>query len=1316
MNSDADPRAVRRAQNAETQRMRRANRGALDEENDQRRARRIIPGVMDRESAQRSVAREGPGVRERESTHRAVAREEPGVRERESAQRAATREDGTRREEENNLRRGRRSEMGVRQRETIQRAAAREETGVRERETRQRAGRTFDMACKYVDGNYLFHQPCGLWNEPCIHGCGYLHLSSSSAGTRKKCCANGRLSSSSENFDEELMMDHELDRLPKFLRLLIFSYSGFSQKSSTYNNLVAMAATAVCNYTNTNGFTRRGNGPQSVFMNGRVHHYMRIASTTSQNCGISYFIFDDIAALAGSADRQNVDPTILSDICHGLKYENSYCRDLRFLGVEARHRAEGNIVIPRMVDQVQHFDVCSVVNNRQTGAIKLQVRTNTGSVSDINMDSEKVEGLCFPLLFPRAEPGYTNASKSRLSPDEYVMARLLRPEKIRGKYMTASAPQPPYLCIDSRTGEPFTDTEDACVVQSYQVPDVFINRSLRVNRFMLMARLAQYWLMDFYSRVLDQRMSIVRRMKTRIMMGQNRQPTDTLTEHEEQDRRAAGYVDIPKEESYLPSSVHGSPRHMTALARNALILVSEFGCPHVFITLTCNPKWPEIVSQLLPGQTAFDRPDVTAAVFKSRLDLMKMNLRNGKYFDGCELTYHFHVIEYQYRGLPHAHLVARFEEAYDIDDPNRANLLYFVNKHFIAEMPRFEGEDYQNIFALDGVPEYTDFFKRTAVEMVRMNNTHKCAMAVNGCKKEADDKCRRGYGCTDIILDTYVNESTNRIVYRRRMECDLMIVPYNLQMMMDWDSHINVEYSGSAYCALYLYKYCYKGAARKERIDLSFEQEHDSLDEIKLFIYGRIMCSMSAVWRMYGYQDYPAPEPAVCAFKVRTGAQLKDFIQRKEVTDLQIYYNRPEELESLRYTEFLQQYNTSSQLPKYYADNPQSLDNLCIQRHYFKVYMEPDQEIRYVYRPVRQVKRCVRIEMLFVTGGDIFYLRLILLNRKARSDKDVLTYNPIRGGGEPLVCNSYQQSAIAHGYVDSVDDVRETFNDMCSNGTGCQCRSYFVVLTLHGYATHAIFDDYEKKRFMFMDYIIMHGVIETVAEQMMLQDLERKFRKSQSSMEKYGFPTPHGVPTELEEAITHWKNEQMQERQNQLLEHLNQTYPNNPEQQIGFDAIMESIINFSTANREDLIQHEFHFIGGPGGTGKSALFKKLHAACRKNGILITICAQSSLAALTFDGATTAHSLFSYPVEDEDDIDDQNLPRCNFKKERCDFLHEVSVIFWDEFISNDRILIEAVLDEFKTRWKTPRFYVFVCAGDFAQVSNYLEFNPNHLLLQ
>ena len=149
---------------------------------------------------------------------------------------------------------------------------------MRARESRLRAvarGKIIhQMACEFINGEYLFHQPCGLWNEPCVHGCGYIHLSTSTPGTRKKCCVNGRLSSASDNFDEELMMGYVLDKLPPFVRKAISSSNQFSQRSSTYNNLVAMAATVVCNYSETAGFSRRGPGPRSVFMNGRVHHYI----------------------------------------------------------------------------------------------------------------------------------------------------------------------------------------------------------------------------------------------------------------------------------------------------------------------------------------------------------------------------------------------------------------------------------------------------------------------------------------------------------------------------------------------------------------------------------------------------------------------------------------------------------------------------------------------------------------------------------------------------------------------------------------------------------------------------------------------------------------------------------------------------------------------------------------------------------------------------------------------------------------------------------------------------------------------------------
>jgi hypothetical protein len=143
------------------------------------------------------------------------------------------------------------------------------------------------------------------------------------------------------------------------------------------------------------------------------------------------------------------------------------------------------------------------------------------------------------------------------------------------------------------------------------------------------------------------------------------------------------------------------------------------------------------------------------------------------------------------------------------------------------------------------------------------------------------------------------------------------------------------------------------------------------------------------------------------------------------------------------------------------------------------------------------VKRCIHLEILYRTSGDIYYLHLLFLHKQSRGDKDNLTYITVCGGGEPLVCASYQQLAIAHGIVDSIDDVRLTFDDMCDFGMAAQCRSYFVVLTLHGYETHAIFGNDQQRCFMYMDYIQFHNA-HTIgnAQVLMLQDLEQLFCKS----------------------------------------------------------------------------------------------------------------------------------------------------------------------------------------------------------------------------
>ncbi len=97
---------------------------------------------------------------------------------------------------------------------------------------------------------------------------------------------------------------------------------------------------------------------------------------------------------------------------------------------------------------------------------------------------------------------------------------------------------------------------------------------------------------------------------------------------------------------------------------------------------------------------------------------------------------------------------------------------------------------------------------------------------------------------------------------------------------------------------------------------------------------------------------------------------------------------------------------------------------MSLDRHYFKIYIYFSDEavIQYIYVPLTQVKRCTRLKVVYITSGDIYYLHLIHLMRPVLNDEDSRMFNPFRGGGEPIVFLSYQQSAIAHGYVTSADD------------------------------------------------------------------------------------------------------------------------------------------------------------------------------------------------------------------------------------------------------------------------------------------------------
>ncbi|CAG8613902.1 23466_t:CDS:2 [Dentiscutata erythropus] len=64
----------------------------------------------------------------------------------------------------------------------------------------------------------------------------------------------------------------------------------------------------------------------------------------------------------------------------------------------------------------------------------------------------------------------------------------------------------------------------------------------------------------------------------------------------------------------LLSSFIGGSHNMYQRYQDTMTLVQTFGKPDVFITITCNPRWPEITTELMPMQTPQDRPDLTVQV------------------------------------------------------------------------------------------------------------------------------------------------------------------------------------------------------------------------------------------------------------------------------------------------------------------------------------------------------------------------------------------------------------------------------------------------------------------------------------------------------------------------------------------------------------------------------------------------------------------------------------------------------------------------------------------------------------------------------
>lgn len=128
--------------------------------------------------------------------------------------------------------------------------------------------------------------------------------------------------------------------------------------------------------------------------------------------------------------------------------------------------------------------------------------------------------------------------------------------------------------------------------------------------------------------------------------------------------------------------------------QDAMAIVRKYYQPDLFITMICNSNWRDITENLLPGQTASDRPDFVARVFNLKEDHLLHLIKDKEIFR--KVFAYIYVIEFQKRGIPHLHLivildfVCKSDTAEKVDKIIRAqiptddnNLQVLVLKHMI---------------------------------------------------------------------------------------------------------------------------------------------------------------------------------------------------------------------------------------------------------------------------------------------------------------------------------------------------------------------------------------------------------------------------------------------------------------------------------------------------------------------------------------------------------------------------------------------------------------------------------------------------------
>ena len=125
-------------------------------------------------------------------------------------------------------------------------------------------------------------------------------------------------------------------------------------------------------------------------------------------------------------------------------------------------------------------------------------------------------------------------------------------------------------------------------------------------------------------------------------------------------------------------------RDLTQRYEDGMTIFIHDGKLYIFITMTCNPSWSEISSDLVTHQTPQDRPDLLTRMFRAKFEQLNDDVINKGVLE--KVKSYMYVIGFQKQGLLYVHMLLILDSNGKLRDPQEYNSVVRI------EIPKIEEE------------------------------------------------------------------------------------------------------------------------------------------------------------------------------------------------------------------------------------------------------------------------------------------------------------------------------------------------------------------------------------------------------------------------------------------------------------------------------------------------------------------------------------------------------------------------------------------------------------------------------------------------